>query len=194
MTLWNSLDFWAHLVGAAMGVVVFAMVAPGVRWVAQRRWPTLRRPRRVTLVSFLVLYGLFSLWLWRPFVEPPVGYTVTAVSPNGDCRIVAEDITHERTYETFGWCLCVRFESVKTGRQIGPPAMLRYHHSGMGSDGQMPKPVDVRIRWNTAGDKALVAYGDTVALMPGGYTFPDDMDDALKQFPDGIPPPVNDMP
>ena len=125
---------------------------------------------------------------------PPVAHTVTSVSPNGEYRIVAEDITHDRTYDVYGWRLRVRMESAQTGRRIGQPAILRYHHSGMGGDGQMPKPIDVRIRWNAASDSVLVAYGDSVALFPGGYTFPEGFTGILKQFPDGIPPAVNDMP
>jgi hypothetical protein len=194
MNLWNSLEFLAHLFCAVMGFAFLAMVAPRIRWVAQQRWPALRRPRWVTLGAFLVLYGFYSLWLWRPFLMPPVSYTVTAVSPSGECRVVVEDITHERSYETYGWRLRVRFELVSSGRPIGQSVMLRYHHSGMDEDMQMPKPIDVRIAWNVAGDKALVAYGDTAALMPGGYTFPECVIDILCRFPEGIPSATNDMP
>jgi len=132
--------------------------------------PTWRHGRLIVCCTFTVLFGCVLWTLFRPVVN----FRVTSLSPDGQTRLVAEDITRDIDYEERGWRLKARLEETATGRVLGQ-MVIKHWHSGF-DDCPVPKPTpaDVKVTWSPDGTSVLIDYGWAYGVLPeGSYSYVD---------------------
>ena len=118
-------------------------------------------------IAFWFTFAFLFVWIIWAILVPSVNFRTVSVSPDGNRRLLLEDITGW-TYEEIGWRLKARLMDAQTNRCL-KKMIIRFWHSGFDDVSQPPpKPGDVRIKWSKDNCSVMIEYGWVCGILPEG--------------------------